>query len=100
MSQVPVDVLPSNQTVREEELVAGLRGLRVPAPAERRAQGTRSWEPEAFPILSGEALYRMDYQDMLKTHNETGADITIGVSKQRLGDVDATNLEHLQRVHG
>ena len=34
----------------------------------------------------------MDYQDMLKTHNETGADITIGVSKQRLGDVDATNL--------
>ena len=44
-------------------------------------KGPGSWEPEAFLILSGEALYRMDYQDMLKTHNETGADITIGVTQ-------------------
>lgn len=55
-------------------------------------QGPGQWEPDAYLVLSGEALYRMDYQDMLKTHNETGADITIGVSKQRVGDVDATNL--------
>jgi glucose-1-phosphate adenylyltransferase len=29
-------------------------------------------------ILSGDQLYRMDYSDMLKTHMDTGADVTIG----------------------
>ncbi len=28
-------------------------------------------------ILSGDQLYRMDYQDMLRRHQETGADVTI-----------------------
>jgi glucose-1-phosphate adenylyltransferase len=28
-------------------------------------------------ILSGDQLYRMDYGDMLRTHRETGADVTI-----------------------
>ena len=49
-------------------------------------------EPEAYLILSGEALYRMDYNELLRTHNETGAEITIATSRRRLGDVDATNL--------
>lgn len=34
----------------------------------------------------------MDYGEMLKTHNESGADITIAVSKRKLGEVDATYL--------
>ena len=48
--------------------------------------------PEAYLVLSGEALYRMDYNDVLKTHNETGADITIVTTRRRLGDVDGQNL--------
>ena len=87
-----VDVLPSNQTVREKSWSLGSADCVRRHPQSGALKGPGSWEPEAFLILSGEALYRMDYQDMLKTHNETGADITIGVSKQRLGDVDATNL--------
>ena len=48
-----------------------------------------SQEPEAYLILSGEALYRMDYSAMLKTHNDSGADITIATARRRLGDLDA-----------
>lgn len=29
-------------------------------------------------ILSGDQLYRMDYRELLRTHRETGADVTIG----------------------
>jgi glucose-1-phosphate adenylyltransferase len=29
-------------------------------------------------ILSGDQLYRMDFQEMLRTHQEAGADVTIG----------------------
>lgn len=90
--QGSVDVLPSNQTVREKSWSLGSADCVRRHLQSGALKGPGSWEPEAFLILSGEALYRMDYQDMLKTHNETGADITIGVSKQRLGDVDATNL--------
>tara|TARA_B110000977_G_scaffold193449_1_gene268450 strand:- start:784 stop:1887 length:1104 start_codon:yes stop_codon:yes gene_type:complete len=51
-----------------------------------------SQEPEAYLILSGEALYRMDYSAMLKTHNDSGADITIATARRRLGDLDASNV--------
>ena len=87
-----VDVLPSNQTVREKSWSLGSADCVRRHLQSGALQGPGQWEPDAYLVLSGEALYRMDYQDMLKTHNETGADITIGVSKQRVGDVDATNL--------
>ncbi len=32
-----------------------------------------------YLILSGDQLYRMDYRDMLRTHLDSGADITVGV---------------------
>jgi len=33
--------------------------------------------PELVLILSGDQLYRMDFREMLKTHRESGADVTI-----------------------
>ena len=39
----------------------------------------KSHHPEYVLILSGDALYRMDYREMLKTHKEHDADLTIGV---------------------
>lgn len=90
--QGSVDVLPSNQTVREKSWSLGSADCVRRHLQSGALQGPGQWEPDAYLVLSGEALYRMDYQDMLKTHNKTGADITIGVSKQRVGDVDATNL--------
>lgn len=38
-------------------------------------------------ILSGDQLYKMDYGDLLATHEESGADITIGVLPVKRDDV-------------
>lgn len=87
------DVLPSFQTPDEKNWSFGSADCvrrHLQAGALRGPHGVS--EPEAYLILSGEALYRMDYGEMLKTHNESGADITIAVSKRKLGEVDATNL--------
>ncbi|MDR3124218.1 MAG: glucose-1-phosphate adenylyltransferase [Treponema sp.] len=37
----------------------------------------KTQKPEYYIILSGDQLYRMDLQDFLKKHKESGADITI-----------------------
>ena len=87
------DVLPSFQTPEEKDWSFGSADCvrrHLQAGALRGPHGVT--EPEAYLILSGEALYRMDYGEMLETHNESGADITIAVSKRRLGEVDATNI--------
>ena len=88
-----MDVLPSFQTVDEKDWSDGSAdcvrrhykagSLRGPSFVE---------EPEAYLILSGEALYRMDYAEMLRAHNETGAGITIATVSRRIGDLDVTNL--------
>ncbi|MBM6941524.1 glucose-1-phosphate adenylyltransferase [Collinsella intestinalis] len=39
----------------------------------------KSHHPEYVLILSGDALYRMDYREMLNTHIEHNADLTIAV---------------------
>lgn len=38
-----------------------------------------SWDVDTLLILSGDHLYRMDYRDFLRRHDETGADVTISV---------------------
>jgi glucose-1-phosphate adenylyltransferase len=88
-----VDVLPSYQSPGDKGWSSGSadcvrRHLQAGSLKGRSADP----EPKAYLILSGEALYRMDYGELLRTHNETGAEITIATSRRRLGDVDATNL--------
>jgi glucose-1-phosphate adenylyltransferase len=34
-------------------------------------------EPDEVLILSGDQLYRMDYRDLVRTHRESGADVTV-----------------------
>ena len=38
-----------------------------------------NYDPEYVLILSGDHLYSMDYNQMLETHKETGADLTVAV---------------------
>lgn len=37
------------------------------------------YDPEYVLILSGDHLYRMDYQEMLRNHKEKGADLSVSV---------------------
>jgi glucose-1-phosphate adenylyltransferase len=45
----------------------------------QNADYIRLHDPEYVLILSGDHLYRMNYRDMLKTHRDNGAELTISV---------------------
>ena len=49
-------------------------------------------------ILSGDQLYRMDFQKMLKTHNETKADVTIAVLPVPRKDVPGFGIVQLDET--
>lgn len=54
-------------------------------------------------ILSGDQLYRMDFRDMLRTHDECGADVTIAgipVDRQTVRSVGVMRVEESGRVVG
>ncbi|ADB18561.1 glucose-1-phosphate adenylyltransferase [Pirellula staleyi DSM 6068] len=54
-------------------------------------------------ILSGDQLYRMDYRDLLKTHQETGADVTIAgmpVDRQMASALGIMRVGDDGRVNG
>jgi len=54
-------------------------------------------------ILSGDQLYRMDYQEMLKTHLDTKADVTIGalpVDREAAKSFGIMQLDDSGRVKG
>ena len=54
-------------------------------------------------ILSGDQLYRMDYRDMLHTHKQSGADVTIGalpVDRQSAKSLGIMRIDSEGRVVG
>jgi len=54
-------------------------------------------------ILSGDQLYRMDYRDMLATHDESKADVTIGalpVDREAAASLGIMRIDDYGRVMG
>lgn len=54
-------------------------------------------------ILSGDQLYRMDYRDMLRTHQESGAEVTIAglpVGREDAGSLGIMRVDESGRVVG
>jgi len=59
------------------------------------------WDVDEFLILSGDHLYRMDYGDFIRRHQETNADITISVvpmDDRRASDFGLMKIDHAGRV--
>ena len=52
----------------------------------------RGWPVKLLLILSGDHLYRMDYRKFLARHEETNADLTIGVVPARHQDASGLGL--------
>ncbi len=69
-----VDVLAAQQTPENQSWFQGT------ADAVRQyARLFQSLDVDSYLILSGDHLYRMDYSDFVKRHQETDADITLSV---------------------
>ena len=69
-----VDVLAAQQTPENQSWFQGT------ADAVRQyARLFQSLDVDSYLILSGDHLYRMDYSDFVRRHQETDADITLSV---------------------
>ena len=59
------------------------------------------WDVDEYLILSGDHLYRMDYDDFIKQHRITGADITLAVvpvNKTRASCLGLTKINNQGKV--
>ena len=74
LSNGGVSVLPPYQTGKTGEWYKGTANAiyqNIPFIAQ--------WDPEYVLVLSGDHIYKMDYNDMLREHIAKGADLTIAV---------------------
>ena len=88
-----VDILAAEQTPDNPKWFQGT--------ADAVRQGLRHVEP--FPsdyvlILSGDQLYQIDFQDMLQSHKDSGADITIATIP--VAEKDASEFGILKTENG
>ncbi len=59
------------------------------------------WDVDEYLILSGDHLYRMDYQKFVHRHRETNADITLSVlpmDEKRASDFGLTKIDDNGRI--
>ena len=52
-----------------------------PMPCTRTSTSSRPITSKYIVILAGDHIYKMDYELMLQEHVDTGADVTVGVSR-------------------
>ncbi len=91
-----VQVLAAQQTMTNLDWYQGT------ADAVRQTIGrlVREWDRYVL-ILSGDHLYRMDYQQLLLTHIASGADVTVSalpVSRERCPDYGIMQIDKNARV--
>jgi len=84
-SQGFVEVLAAEQTPQSEDWYQGTADA-----VRKNIKHFHDQQPKYYIILSGDQLYRMDYRDMLKTHIESNAELTIAA--KAISRVEATGL--------
>lgn len=67
-----VEILAAQQTMEGETWYQGTADA-----VRKNLNNLRDKNIEYYLILSGDQLYRMDYRELLATHQKTGADVTI-----------------------
>ncbi len=90
-----VEVLPAQQRLED-------RWYRGTADAVyQNIDIIRTHGPQYVLILAGDHVYKMDYGEMLKTHAESGADITVGcieVPLVQASDFGVMSVDQAQRI--
>lgn len=94
-----VELLPAQQTIE-----AGTDWYQGTADAVRKnIRYVKQPDVDYVLILSGDQLYRMDYAEMLKTHEESGAEVTIAaipVTPAAAGALGIMRVDETGRVAG
>src|SRR5688572_6142673 len=87
-----VEVLAAEQTPESSDWFQGT------ADAVRQAaRHFRGYEAEHYLILAGDHLYRMDFCDLIESHIESAADITIAAQPVSLADATQMGILRFDR---
>jgi glucose-1-phosphate adenylyltransferase len=93
-----VEILAAQQTMEGMEWYQGTADA-----VRKNVRFLQQKDVDYALILSGDQLYRMNYQEMLQTHISTGADVTIGalpVTRQQAKGFGIMRLDDDGRVRG
>ena len=82
-----VDILSAEQTEKTSDWYQGTADA-----VRRNLQHLRSEAHEYVLILSGDQLYRMDYREIIKQHEESGNDVTIAALPVAVSKVEGLGL--------
>ncbi len=93
-----VEILAAQQTNESSDWYQGTADA-----VRQHVRYLQQSEIEYVLILSGDQLYRMNYADMLRTHQEAGADVTIGampVTREQASGFGIMRADETGRVQG
>lgn len=75
----------------------GKSWYRGPADAVRQnLDYVRYHDPEEILILSGDHIYRMDYQDMIEFHHKNNADLTLAFTRMPVADAHRYGIAEME----
>ena len=78
------DILPASQRVSEEMWYLGTADA-----VYQNIDIIEGSDPKYMVILAGDHIYKMDYEQMLQQHVDSGADVTVGCLEVPLADASA-----------
>ncbi|MCJ7994004.1 glucose-1-phosphate adenylyltransferase [Rhizobium cremeum] len=84
------DVLPASQRVSETQWYEGTADA-----VYQNIDIIESYGPEYMVILAGDHIYKMDYEQMLQQHVDSGADVTIGCLEVPRADASGFGVMHV-----
>ena len=82
------DILPASQRVSETMWYLGTADA-----VYQNIDIIESYAPQYIVVLAGDHIYKMDYEEMLRQHVESGADVTVGCLEAPGADVTVGCLE-------
>ncbi len=84
------DILPASQRVSEAQWYVGTADA-----VYQNIDIIEAHAPRYIVILAGDHIYKMDYEQMLQQHVESGADVTIGCVEVPLADASGFGVMHV-----
>jgi glucose-1-phosphate adenylyltransferase len=84
------DILPASQRVSEDKWYAGTADA-----VFQNIDIIDGYAPEYLLILAGDHVYKMDYEQMLRQHVDSGADVTVACVEVPLAEAKGFGVMHV-----
>ena len=87
------DVLPASQRIAEDAWYAGTADA-----VYQNIDIVEDYAPRHIIVLAGDHIYKMDYEQMLAQHVESGADVTVGCLEVKREEASGFGVMHIDET--